>query len=254
MNTPIIISNTKSYITNLKDFYKLQNDIWKNLKKENYKYHVAVPSSLVTLISRENYKAFTVGGQNYSAVENGAHTGCDTVENIKEAGAKFVILGHSEVRAGGDTSESISEKVNLALSSNIYTVLCVGEKSRTVQDEKYEDGYIDELINMLTSSLKGVNKNKTEKLIIAYEPVWAIGSNLPASPDVVMQTVVLIRRELAKVFGIEAAKKIKIIYGGSVDEDNAKDYIRNATCDGVLVGRASMNAKVFANIVNNIYA
>jgi triosephosphate isomerase len=254
MNTPIIISNTKSYIVNLKDFYKLQNDIWKNLKKENYKYHVAVPSSLITLISRESYKAFTVGAQNYGALENGAHTGCDTVENIKESGAKFVILGHSEVRAGGDTSESISEKVNLALNSNIYAVLCVGEKSRTVQDEKYEDGYIDELIKMLTSSLKGINKNKTDKLIIAYEPVWAIGSNLPASPDVVMQTVVLIRRELAKVFGIEAAKKIKIIYGGSVDEDNAKDYIRNATCDGVLVGRASMNAKVFANIVNNIYA
>ena len=253
MQTPIIISNTKAYIQNLKEFFKLQNDIWINLEKENYKYCVAVPNSLISLISKEEYKGFTVGSQGFYALENGAHTGMESVENIIDAGAKFVILGHSEVRERGESSEQVAKKVEISLSKNLHTVLCVGERERFILDDKFDTNYIDELLIMLKNSLKNVNKNNISKLIIAYEPVWAIGTNTPATPDVVMQSVIVIRRELAKMFGMDSAKKIKILYGGSVDEENAKEYIKNATCDGVLVGRSSMNAKIFAKMINNIY-
>lgn len=254
MNTPIIISNTKTYIKTLKDFYKLQNEIWNNLEKENYKYYVAVPNSLISTISKEEYKAFETGSQNYVATENGAHTGSDTLVNILEAGAKFVILGHSEVRAAGEDSFVISQKVSSSLSSNIKTVLCVGEKERHILGDKYESDFAAEIIKMLLESLTSVNKNDVHNLIIAYEPVWAIGASIPATPSIVIEAVIIIRRELAKKFGIDAAKKIKIIYGGSVDEINAVDYIKQATCDGVLVGRASTDAKVFAKLINNLYA
>lgn len=253
MHTPIIISNTKSYIKNLKDFYKLQNDIWNNLEKENYKYHVAVPYTFISLIKKEEYKAFSVGAQNFTAREGRGGTGDVTLQNILDAGTSFVLLGHSEIRSLGESFEDISEKVAESLNANLITVLCVGETERIISGEKYDTSFVDELLKMLTGSLKGVSKNNLEKLIIAYEPVWAIGASAGASTEVVMQAVILIRRELAKIFGIDGAKKIKIIYGGSVDEDNAKKYITESTCDGVLIGRASMNAKSFSKIINNIY-
>lgn len=253
MNTPIIISNTKTYVKSLKDFYKLQDSIWSHLNKENYKYYVAVSNSLISSIKREEYKAFEIGSQNYEAFENGAHTGSDTLSNILEAGAKFVILGHSEVRDRGEDSFLISKKVSESLALSIKTVLCVGEKERGINGDKYESDFASEIIKMLSESLSSVNKNDVHNLIIAYEPVWAIGASNGATPTVVMEAVIIIRRELAKKFGIDAAKKIKIIYGGSVDENNASDYIKQSTCDGVLVGRASTDAKVFAKLINNIY-
>ncbi len=253
MNTPIIISNTKSYIKTLKDFYTLQNDIWRNLEKENYKYHVAVPYTHISLIEKEEYKAFTVGAQNFTAIDEAGKTGDITLLNILDAGASFVILGHSEVRSLGETSELVSAKVSEALTANVTTILCVGETERVISGEKYDTSYIDELLKVLKESLKGVNKNNLDKLIVAYEPIWAIGVSSGASTEVVMQAVILIRRELAKIFGIDGAKKIKIIYGGSVDEDNAKNYLTESTCDGVLIGRASMNAKSFSKIINNLY-
>ncbi len=254
MHTPIIISNTKTYIKSLKDFYKLQNDIWNNVAKENYKYYVAVPNSLISTIKKEEYKAFEIGSQNYITNENGAHTGADTLLNIVEAGAKFVILGHSEVRAGGDDSFLISKKVSESLAFGMRTVLCIGEKERNIVNEKYESSFADEIIKMLSESLVSVNKNDVHNLVVAYEPLWARGASSGATPSVVMEAVIIIRRELAKKFGIDAAKKIKIIYGGSVDETNAAEYLKQSTCDGVLVGRASTDAKVFAKLINNIYA
>jgi triosephosphate isomerase len=254
INTPIIISNTKAYIKSIKDFYKLQNEIWINLEKETYKYYVAVPSSLISLIKREEYKAFDVGAQNYSASENGAHTGTDTLSNVLEAGVEFLILGHSEVRERGESSFEISKKVSESLYSKTKTVLCIGEKERKIISDKHEYTFADEIIKMLNDSLTSVNKNDVHNLVIAYEPVWAIGSNTPATPSIVMEAVIIIRRELSRKFGIDAAKKIKIIYGGSVDDTNAVEYIKGATCDGVLVGRSSTDAKVFAKLINNIYA
>lgn len=96
-------------------------------------------------------------------------------------------------------------------------------------------------------------KKYSEYITVAYEPVWAIGAPRPASPDQVMEICIVIRRTLSEVFGLDFAKKIKIIYGGSVDDTNAKPFLDESTCDGVLVGRASMDAEKFSGIVNSLY-
>jgi triosephosphate isomerase (TIM) len=250
-NSPIIIANTKAYIDSLKNFYTLQENIWQQIKKENYKYYIALPAPLINIIHKENYKGFTVGAQNFDLNNIGPYTSQVTLQNIIEAGAKFVILGHSEVRTFGEADEDINKKIKNALHyNNILTVLCIGEKSR---EGDVNGEYIEEVKKSLEKCLEKVDKNSLEKLIIAYEPVWAIGGNSAASSYDVQEIVILIRRTLVEKFGIDYAKRVKIIYGGSVDEDNAKSFLENATVDGVLVGRACMQAEKFAKIVNSLY-
>ncbi len=267
-NTPIIIANTKAYIANVKDFYKIQDVTWKNLLKENYKYNVAVPNSLINIIKDQKYKAFSVGSQNFQTAENGAHTGSDTAENIKDTGADFVIIGHSEVRDRGDTDEIVNDKIKKALYNNLDVVFCVGEKSREESGVKKEGGdvekneeqkkdkdnlsYVEEIKKQVKIGLKMVDKKYTEKIVVAYEPVWAIGAARSAAPDQIMEICIIIRRTLSEMFGLDFAKKIKIIYGGSVDETNAKMFLEESTCDGVLVGRACMDGVKFASIVNSL--
>ncbi len=252
MNNPIIIANTKSYITNLKSFYNLQENVWANLTKEKYRYSVALPSSLINLVKREEFVAFDVGAQNLEAVDAGAYTGANNINNLISAGAEFVILGHSEIRANNiETSDVIASKVYVALNNKMKVVLCVGESTRNGEDVNAE--YLDEIKKMLKDSLRSVDKKLVHNLIIAYEPVWAIGAANAANPLIVLEVCICMRRMLSQMFGLDNAKHIKIIYGGSVDASNARDFITHGSCDGVLVGRASMDALEFAGIVNNIY-
>ena len=244
---PLIIANTKSYIANLKSFYKLQDSIWQKLEKENYTYMCAVPSSLIYKIEKEEYRAFTVGAQNFETTENGAFTGANTFENILEAGARFVIVGHSETREMSDNDDLINLKVRKTISNNFTTILCVGEKERVGDVE-----YVDFIKNQLKQDLKNIDKNYISKLIIAYEPLWAIGAAKAATSDEAQEAIIIIRRTLVDMFGIDNAKKVKVIYGGSVDADNAKRFVSEATADGVLVGRACMDANKFAGIVNSL--
>ena len=243
----LIIANTKSYITNLKSFYKLQDSIWQKLEKENYTYMCAVPSSLIYKIEKEGYRAFTIGAQNFEATENGTFTGANTFENILEAGARFVIVGHSETREMSDSDDLVNLKVRKTISNNFTTILCVGEKERVGDVE-----YVDFIKNQLKQDLKNIDKNHISKLIIAYEPLWAIGAAKAATSDEAQEAIIIIRRTLVDMFGIDNAKKIKVIYGGSVDADNAKRFVSEATADGVLVGRASMDSNKFAGIVNSL--
>jgi triosephosphate isomerase (TIM) len=252
MNTPIIISNTKSYITNIKSFYTLQENIWDKLDKEKYKYHVALPSSLINIVKRENWSGFEVGAQNLETHQEGAHTGSNNIHNLISAGATFVILGHSEIRANNiETSDIISYKVDMSLKNKLNVVLCIGESVRDPDLENKD--YLDDIKKMLKDSLHAVDKKLVNGLIIAYEPIWAIGSSNAANPLQVLEVCVSIRRLLSQMFGIDNAKYIKVIYGGSVDASNARDFITHGSCDGVLVGKASMDAEEFAGIVNNIY-
>ena len=243
-NKPLIIGNTKSYITSLKDFYKLQDTIWSKLNKESYKYYLAVPSSIISQIKSEQYNAFIVGAQNFEAVENGASTGANTLDNIIEAGANFIIVGHSETRQMSDSDDLINLKIKKSLSKNLMTILCVGEKERGNFD------YSEFIKTQIKKDLHNINKENVDKLVIAYEPLWAIGAAISATSEEAQEAIIIIRRTLVDIFGIDSAKKIKVIYGGSVDECNAKRFVDEATADGVLVGRACMDAEKWGDIVN----
>jgi triosephosphate isomerase len=247
MQTPIIIANLKCNPSNIKELFKLQDSVWNKLNKEKYKYYLATPNIFLRELTKEKYKAFEIGTQNIDRIESGAYTGEISLPQALDAEAKFCILGHSEVRARGETSLEISKKVNETLRANLPTVLCVGEKSRTLET------YLDEIKNMLVSSLQNIDRRYVESLVIAYEPLWAIGASRAATVDDCLEATIQIRRTLVDLFGISNAKKIKVLYGGSVDEINAASFIRLGGVDGVLVGRASLDADKFATIVNSIY-
>lgn len=241
----LIVANTKAYIKSLKEFYKLQDSIWENLKSENYKYYIAAPSSLINQISKEEYNAIIVGAQNFETEENSSLTGANTLENIIEAGAKFTLLGHSEIKY----RDNINNLLKKSISLNFMTILCVGENTR-----EGEENYEEEIKNQLKKYLNGVDKKNINNLVVAYEPLWAVGAPKPATAEEAQEAIIIIRRFLVDNIGIEAAKKVKVLYGGAVDENNALSFIKDSTADGVLVGRACMNAKSFAKIVNDIYS
>ncbi len=247
MQTPIIIANLKCNPSNIKELFKLQDNIWNKLNKEKYKYYLATPAIYIRELAKEKYKAFDLGVQNIDQVEDGAYTGETSLSQALDAEVRFCILGHSEVRARGETSLEISKKVNETLRANLATVLCVGEKSRALEN------YLDEIKSMLVDSLQNIDRRYIESLVIAYEPLWAIGAARAANVDDCLEATIQIRRTLVDLFGISNAKKIKVLYGGSVDEINASSFLRLGGVDGVLVGRASLDADKFANIVNSIY-
>jgi len=247
MQTPIIIANLKCNPSTIRELFRIQDSIWNRLNKDKYKYYLAAPSIFIRDIVKEKYKAFDVGAQNIDTVEEGAYTGKISLQNIIDSEAKFCIIGHSEVRAGGETNVQIAKKINASLRGNLYTVLCVGEKTRSV------DTYLEEIKNMLAESLHDIDRRYVDNLVIAYEPVWAIGGSRSATVDDCLEAAIQIRRTLVELFGITNAKKIKVLYGGSVDDVNAASFVKMGGVDGVLVGRASLNAEKFANIINTIY-
>lgn len=191
-------------------------------------------------------KHFFVGAQNSFSKEEGAYTGEISPVMLTSLGATHVILGHSERRALGETDETIGEKVPPALKAGLVVVLCVGE---TIRDEHGE--YTKRIEDQVKRALAGVEKKSLGKIIIAYEPVWAIGAKAlrPASPADVLEVSILIRKVLANIFGNEGGRFVPILYGGSVDEKNCRNFLTEGGADGLLVGRASLDAKQFSEIL-----
>jgi triosephosphate isomerase (TIM) len=167
---------------------------------------------------------------------------------IKDMGARFVIVGHSERRMLGEANSVIANKVKNSLEFGFHTILCIGEKQRD-----FDGSYLNEIKNQITQSLVEIPKNAFNKLIIAYEPVWAIGAGQKAIDAKEMHFVSLfIKKQLIKLFGKKIANEISIIYGGSVDAENAGVFIKESDIEGLLVGRASLNPYEFAKIITNV--
>ena len=218
---------------------------------------VAPPLTMLTKISEIFESApIRVGAQTISAHANGAHTGEVSGPMLKSAGASFVIVGHSERRSGGDTEEIVRQQLELAIEAGLTPILCVGEESRRkegVPDDGARDhfSFVEE---QLSSALKNVPKNVLKKLIIAYEPVWAIGKSATEAmkPGELQEMVIFIRRMLAELVDREAALRIPILYGGSVEPENAASLIQEGGVAGFLVGHASAQADSFLAIIDAV--
>lgn len=181
---------------------------------------------------------------NNSSVKKGSFTGEISPLMLKKLGVKYAIIGHSERREHlKETDEMINKKVKAALKAELKTILCVGEK------EKKEDALPGAVKKELESDLAGVSKKIAKNLIIAYEPVWAIGSGQADKPEDVFEITIYIRRILFDIFGQKLAHSAPILYGGSVNEKNAKDFLALRNISGLLVGGASLNAKKFGEIL-----
>ncbi|MFC1801940.1 triose-phosphate isomerase [Patescibacteria group bacterium] len=192
------------------------------------------------------------GGQDCFWEEKGSFTGEVSSGMLKSSGANYVILGHSERRALGETDEQISKKVRSALDNKLKVVLCIGEKERD------EDGnYLDFLKNEIEASLSLVSKNGLSNLIIAYEPIWAVGNKSyeTATPNDIHEITIFIKKVLSDIYGRKDAVSVKVVYGGSANYENVYEIMVGGNVDGILVGRESLNAESFnkiISVVNNI--
>ncbi len=187
-----------------------------------------------------------VGAQNMAAEESGAHTGEVSPAMLKDLGVTIVILGHSERRAiYGETDALINKKLKLALKHGFEAILCVGETLPERESGKAEAV----TLGQLTAGLKDVTAAELQKVVIAYEPVWAIGTGKTATPQDADSMHKAIRSEIGKLYGKPAAEAIIIQYGGSVKPDNVKELMGMENIDGALVGGASLKTQDFTAIV-----
>ncbi|MFH0856482.1 MAG: triose-phosphate isomerase [bacterium] len=263
---PIIIANWKMKL-GLKESLDLTEKIKKGLiKKENRIYDkfigvqnrwsekmdiVLCPS--FTAISDVRRVAantgFYIGAQDIFWEEKGAYTGEICAAQLKEIGVKYVIIGHSERRANlGETDEMIHKKMRLALEADLIPVLCIGE---TFEERKSgQKDYV--LVKQLIKALEGVDINKNQRLIIAYEPVWVIGSGQAVAPEEAELSAKSIKAALLDLFSEEfILEKISIAYGGSVSGKDAKQFLDQPSINGLLVGTCSLKADEFLAIINN---
>ena len=188
-----------------------------------------------------------IGAQNMHFEENGAYTGEVSAQMLKCIGVEYVIIGHSERRQYfAETDETVNKKIKTALKHELTPIVCVGETL-----EQRESGKTQEIItNQTRLALEGLNTDDVKKVIIAYEPIWAIGTGKTATSDDANNSIKNIRNEIAKLYGNDIAEEIIIQYGGSVKSSNAKELFNTSDIDGGLVGGASLKPDEFAKIVN----
>ncbi len=208
---------------------------------------IAVPFTLLPEVSEVlESSSVRVGAQTISPHGDGKHTGDISGVMLKGAGALFTIIGHSERRAAGDTDAAVRNQLERTLAAGLAPVLCIGEEMRHQDGEHFS--IIEE---QLSSALKNVPKNTLKKLVVAYEPVWAIGKRVEDAmkPADLQEMVIFIRKMLAHLLDREAALKIPILYGGSVEAANAAQLLKEGGVNGFLVGRASAHVESFLEII-----
>ena len=188
----------------------------------------------------------TVGAQNVHWKEEGAFTGETSVIHLKAIGVDHVVIGHSERRQYfGETDDTVNLRLKTALEAGFTPICCVGE----VLEER-EAGMTDDILRrQCVRAFHAISAKKAAKLVVAYEPVWAIGTGKTATPELAAEAHGVIRKEATEIFGDEFAAKLRILYGGSVKPDNASALMAQEEIDGALVGGASLDPKSFAAIV-----
>lgn len=187
-----------------------------------------------------------IGAENCHWAESGAFTGEISANMLKAMGIEYVIIGHSERRQYfGETDVTVNKRVRAALDAGLTVILCVGELK-----EEREQGITAELVALQTKvALGGVSAEELKRIVIAYEPVWAIGTGLTATADQADEVCGIIRNVLADLYGAEAAESTTIQYGGSMNDGNADELLSKEHVDGGLIGGASLVAEKFAAIV-----
>lgn len=194
-----------------------------------------------------DYKNISVAAQNCASEEFGAYTGEVSAEMVKSAGAAFTIIGHSERRKiFGETDSVIARKINFCLKNNMFPIFCCGE---TLQ-ERNENNHFQIVESQIKNGLGHLDHFNMERIIIAYEPVWAIGTGVNASPKQAQEMHSFIRKLISNQFGAGLSQKISILYGGSMKPENAKDLINQKDIDGGLIGGASLKSKSFIELID----
>src|SRR3989344_3498736 len=246
MTKKIIIGNWKMNPLTGKEAEKWFASIAKLVKRiKNTDIVICAPFIYLEKLKKISRKV-ALGAQDAFWGDVGPFTGEVSPEMLYDIGVRYVILGHSERRTLGENNSDINKKIKGALSAGLVPILCVGESER---DENHE--YFNIVKTQLEECLAGVSKISISKIIIAYEPIWAISSTVnrrDATSTDSREMAIFIRKILSDKFGSEA-QSIKIIYGGSANEKDAEDFLKNGGVDGLVPGRASLDAKKFSEII-----
>lgn len=204
-------------------------------------------TSLAMAVEAAKGTAIRVGAQNIGWAKEGAFTGEVSGPMIQATGASHVIIGHSERRQYfGETDETVLKRTQAALEFGLIPIVCVGERLEEREAGRTEDV----LINQFQKGIAGLTDQQFDRIVIAYEPVWAIGTGKTATPEIAADAHRAIRAQVRGKFGKAAGDAIRILYGGSVKPDNVKSLMAQPEIDGTLVGGASLDAASFASIVN----
>ena len=247
MKNKIIIANWKmnKTIVETKSFI---NELFSQVNQTENTVVLCVPFTdlLAAKILLTNTN-IALGAQNVHWEENGAFTGEISPGMIIEAGAKYVIVGHSERRKFfGDTDQTISKRLNAAINSGLTPVFCVGE----TLEEREKDLTKQVLKKQIEIGTGGISFSDISKVVIAYEPVWAIGTGKNATAEDADETIGHIREIIGNIYNEAVAEKLPVLYGGSMNEKNASELLSMKNIDGGLIGGASLDSAKFAKIVN----
>jgi triosephosphate isomerase (TIM) len=203
-------------------------------------------SALSQLAKAHNKVA--VGAQDCHQAQSGAYTGEVSAPMLKSVGVEYVIIGHSERRQYfGETNAQLAQKVNAALENQMSPIFCIGE----TLDQRNDNSYFDVIKSQLAEGLFHLNEGQFANVILAYEPVWAIGTGLTATPDQAQEIHEFIRNEIRTKFGQNTADNLSILYGGSCNPKNAAELFAKADIDGGLIGGASLKSRDFVDIIKS---
>lgn len=245
-SNPLIVGNWKLHPVTQSDAIALAADVVKRTKKIE-QAHVAIAPPypyLIPVEKKTKAAAVALCAQDVSTANMGAFTGEVSILQLKDAGVEFVILGHSERRAMGEKDDSIHTKVQLVLKHRLTPIVCVGEKKR---DEKGDFlAFVESQLTHLAAELTAL---QIKKVVIAYEPIWAIGTGQTATVEDVKEMQIFIESVLAKLYDRKTAKAVRLLYGGSVKPHNAAELQAGGGMNGFLVGGASLKAEDFADII-----
>ncbi len=215
---------------------------------DHKKVILAVPFPYLQMAHEKvkNQPAVFIAAQNCYSKMNGAYTGEVSVEMLQSIGIHFVVLGHSERREYfNESNQFLADKVNICLANNIHPIFCCGEPL-AIREANTQDAYVRK---QLEESLFHLSAEEIQKIVIAYEPIWAIGTGKTASSEQAQEMHASIRALLAEKYGTQVASEISILYGGSVKGNNALELFLQSDVDGGLVGGASLNAAEFLTII-----
>ncbi len=248
MRKNIVAGNWKMN-KSLQEGIQLAKELNEALKGKSLNCDVIVGTPFIHLASvAESVDTNKIGvaAQNCADKESGAYTGEVSAEMVASTGAKYVILGHSERRAYyNETAETLKEKVLLALKNNLTPIFCIGE----VLEERESEKHFEVVKSQIEASLFDLSSDDFSKIVLAYEPVWAIGTGKTATPEQAQEMHAFIRKTLAEKYGSEIADNTSILYGGSANASNAKELFSNPDVDGGLIGGASLSVDKFMPII-----
>jgi len=260
----LIIANWKMNPQSLKGAKLLLNSVKRgirNVKKvevvicppfpylSSFKFPRSTPSSRRKGPGGRQVSSFKIGAQNCFWEKKGAFSGEISPSMLKNLGCKYVIIGHSERRRYlAETDEMINKKIRAALRAKLSPIFCIGEN----REQRDRGKTFDFLKSQILKGLEKIPKKEIKNIIFAYEPIWAVGTGKPCDFTETQIMGLFIRKTIGKLYTSRLSHKIRILYGGSVNSQNASDYIKEAKMDGLLIGAASLDAKEFVKLIKNL--